>query len=145
MVGFYFYKFSQIAKMLRLPIILSYMVNFIIGKIAGGVGRPEIVGGGLGTDAKVTITNIQETAGSTTTFEIRLAIFQFGHKGVADVGPYFREFSLADVTETMMSPELVGMNRTVPTDTADTDAGTIAAVHLQKPHHLFGSLGLPFA
>ena len=118
------------AGMTKKPCGLLIQSNFIIGKIAGGVGRPEIVGGGLGADAKITITNIQETAGGTTIFEIRLAIFQFGHKGVADVGPYFREFSLADVTETMMSPELVGMNRTVPTDTADTDAGTIAAVHL---------------
>ena len=47
------------------------------------------------------------------------------------VDPDFREFSLADVAQGDMTPELIGVDGAVPTDTGDTDTGTVAAVHLQ--------------
>ena len=59
-------------------------------------------------------------------------IFQFRHKRIGKIRPNLAEGSIQDIAETLVSPELVGVNGTVPADASDTPPGTVPFIHLEE-------------
>ena len=70
---------------------------------------------------------------------MRLAVFQLRHERMRRVRPNLAEFALAHVPERFVPPKLIRMHRAIPTDAADADAGTVAAIHAQQAERLVGA------
>ncbi len=59
-------------------------------------------------------------------------VFQFGHERIGKIRPNFAERSIQDIAEAYVSPKLVGMDGTVPTNAPDAPSGAVPFIHLEE-------------
>ena len=50
--------------------------NLLVGQVTGGVGGPEVAGGGLGPDAEVPRAQVQKAAGAAAPFQVRPLVLE---------------------------------------------------------------------
>ena len=56
-------------------------------------------------------------------------VLERSHQFIGGIEPDMAERSLAYITERIVAPELVGMDRAIPANAADPVAGAITLVH----------------
>jgi|SRR6056297_302199 len=93
---------------------------FLISQIAGRIRGPYLTIIGFSPGTKIPGADIQKTALGTPTLNILFLVLKFEQELIFWFGPYLREWFLKDIAKDMFSPELIGMNITIPGYTANT-------------------------
>jgi len=104
---------------LMVEVLLLFLYDLFIAKITGWVRCPDVTCYRFRPSPKISITDIQPAARSTAPRKIGFAIPQFFEEWVPPRSPNGAKGTPPDVPQRNVSPELIGMHLSVPTDTPD--------------------------
>ena len=116
--------------------------NFIVAEVASRIRGPDVAADRFGPNPEVAAADIQPAAGGAAAFDMALLFFELAQQRLGGVRPDGRKRALANVAETVMAPELVGVNFPIPTDAPDAAARVVPLVHLEQLEQPFAPFGV---